>query len=136
VRSGAGATSTRWDFSSAAQYERHDGHRVGATVTSLPPDDPQTDPLEISDRPGAHRFEAHFGDDLAGFLDYHSQPGLLTLLNTEVTRSFEGRGVGSRLVTAALDHARGHGMDVLPICPFATAYIQRHPEYGDLLRFK
>jgi predicted GNAT family acetyltransferase len=25
---------------------------------------------------------------------------------------------------------------VLPICPFATAYIQRHPEYGDLLRFK
>ncbi len=106
-------------------------------MTSLPPDDPQRDPLEIIDRPGAHRFDAHFGDDdLAGFLDYHAQPGLLTLLNTEVTRSSEGRGVGSRLVTAALDHARGHGMDVLPICRVATAYIQRHPEYGDLLRFK
>jgi uncharacterized protein len=105
-------------------------------VTSIPPEEPQTDTLEISDRPEAHRLEARFGDDVAGFLDYHSQPGLLTLLHTEVTPSFEGRAVGSRLVAAALDAARGRGMQVLPICPFATAYIRRHPEYGDLLRFK
>ena len=92
--------------------------------------------IRISDAAEAHRLEAHVGNELAGYLDYHAQPGLLTLLHTEVTRSFEGRGVGSGLVVAALDDARRRGLEILPICPFATAYVQRHPEYRDLLRFK
>jgi predicted GNAT family acetyltransferase len=73
--------------------------------------------------------------DLAGYLDYHRQPGLLTLLHTEVARSFEGRGVGARLVESALADARARNMQILPICPFAAAYIRTHPEYHDLLRF-
>ena len=103
---------------------------------AIPPDESQTGSVEISDHPDAHRLEAHVGGAVAGFLDYHSQPGLLTLLNTEVIRSFEGRGVGSRLVVAALDEARRSGTQILSVCPFATAYIQRHPEYHDLVRFK
>jgi uncharacterized protein len=31
-----------------------------------------------------------------------------------------------------LDIARAQGLKVVPICPFAKAYIERHPEYADL----
>jgi predicted GNAT family acetyltransferase len=97
---------------------------------------PPADALQISDNRDAHRLEGYVGAELAGFIDYHVQPGLLTILETEVHQAFEGRGVGSRLIAAALEDARGRGMQVLPICPFATAYIHRHSEYADLLRFK
>ena len=45
----------------------------------------------------------------------------------------QGQGVGSRLVKAALDDARAKGLKVAPRCPFASAYMGRHPEYNDLL---
>jgi predicted GNAT family acetyltransferase len=35
-----------------------------------------------------------------------------------------------------LDDVRRRGMEVLPICPFVAAYVKRHPEYTDLLRFQ
>jgi uncharacterized protein len=33
-----------------------------------------------------------------------------------------------------LDIARAEGLKVKPLCPFAKAYIERHPEYADLLK--
>jgi predicted GNAT family acetyltransferase len=33
----------------------------------------------------------------------------------------------------ALADLRGRGLKIVPICPFVRAYLQRHPEYGDLV---
>ena len=71
--------------------------------------------------------------ELAGFVDYHAQPGLITVLHTEVDPAFEGQGVGSRLVEGMLDDIRARGLRVLPICPFVRAYVRRHPEVRDLV---
>jgi uncharacterized protein len=98
--------------------------------------DPPGDQLRVVDNPDAHRYVGYEGTEIAGFLDYHSQPGLLTILHTEVGRSYEGHGVGSGLIAHALDDARQRGMQVLPICPFVISYIKKHPEYKDLLRFQ
>ena len=91
--------------------------------------------FRVIDNPEAHRYEGYQGAELAGFLDYHVQPGLVTILHSEVERPNEGQGIGSRLVAGALDDVRRRGMQVLPICPFVIGYIKRHPEYKDLLRF-
>jgi predicted GNAT family acetyltransferase len=32
------------------------------------------------------------------------------------------------LVRAAVNYARAHHLRVVPACPFARAYLQRHPE--------
>ena len=90
--------------------------------------------LRLSDDTEAHRYEAHLEDELVGFLDYHSQPGLVTLLHTEVPREWEGRGVGTQLIQFAFDDIRDRGVKLLPICPFVIAYLRDHPEQRDLLR--
>lgn len=59
--------------------------------------------------------------------------GVIDLQHTVVQRSAGGRGVGSALVVAALDHARANGLRVIPTCPFVPAVIARHPEYADLV---
>jgi len=49
-----------------------------------------------------------------------------------VPKALEGRGIGSSLIRGVLDTARSQGQKVNAVCPFARAYIERHPEYADL----
>jgi predicted GNAT family acetyltransferase len=89
--------------------------------------------LRIEDDREQSRFEVFVDEVRAGFTDYHSQPGLITLLDTEIDPAFEGRGIGTRFVAGVLDEIRARDARVLPICPFVRAFLQRHPEYADLV---
>lgn len=87
----------------------------------------------IADNPEQERYEIRSGDELAGFTQYKLAPGRISFIHTEVDSRFEGQGLGSRLIASALDDARSRGLAVLPFCPFVRAYIQRHPDYLDLV---
>jgi predicted GNAT family acetyltransferase len=89
--------------------------------------------IEIIENPAEQRYEARLDGELAGFAQYRDAPGRRIFTHTEVDDAFEGRGVGSRLAAAALDDARGRGLRVVPRCPFIAAYIERHPDYADLV---
>jgi uncharacterized protein len=89
--------------------------------------------LTVKDNPEAHRYEGWAGPDLAGVVDYLLEPGLITLLHTEVASDFEGEGVGSLLVAGTLDDIRSRGLRARVLCPFVRAYLRRHPEYADLV---
>lgn len=66
-------------------------------------------------------------------LDYRREGGRLHLTHTEVPASEREKGVGTRLVTHALDTARREGLDVVPSCPFVAAFIRDNPDYLDLV---
>jgi uncharacterized protein len=87
--------------------------------------------LRVSDNPGELRYELHDGDELVGEIRYRRLPGALALVHTEVEP--KRHGLGSDLVKGALDDMRARGLGVVPVCPFVSAYIRRHPEYADLL---
>ena len=89
--------------------------------------------LRVIDNPGARRYDAWFGAELAGFAEYDPAEGRLIFTHTEVDPAFSGRGVGSGLARAALDDVRARGLHVTPLCPFISAWIKRHPAYGDLV---
>jgi predicted GNAT family acetyltransferase len=57
----------------------------------------------------------------------------LDYTHTYVPNEFRGRGVGARLVKRALDYARENGYKVRPTCPFVTSFVERKPEYRELL---
>jgi predicted GNAT family acetyltransferase len=81
----------------------------------------------------ASRFAVHIEDETA-VLEYKLFKDKVAYTHTGVPRSLEGRGIGSRLVRAGLDWAREEGLRVVPVCPFVTSYIQRHPEYAELTK--
>lgn len=87
----------------------------------------------VRDVPAASRYEARVGDTLAGFLDYRLDGDRVVLVHTETVDGFEGRGVGSRLVEAALDAAAEAGLAAVPECPFVVTYLKRHPERLDVI---
>jgi NAD+ kinase len=79
------------------------------------------------------RYEILLNGDVAGLLAYRREGGRIDLMHTEIDQAFEGRGLASRLASAALEDARAQGTPVVVSCPFVTGYVQRHPEYADVL---
>jgi hypothetical protein len=64
---------------------------------------------------------------------YRITGGLITFVHTEVPPELGGKGIGSRLIKGALDQVRAGGLKVIAQCPFVKAYIEKHPDYADLL---
>ncbi len=91
------------------------------------------DDVTIADDSDAHRYEIRVGDQLAGFVQYRRRPGLIAFIHTEIDPRFEGQGLGSQLIAAVLDAARTEGTAVLPFCAVVNGYIERHPEYAELV---
>jgi predicted GNAT family acetyltransferase len=90
--------------------------------------------LTVADRPDELRYEILDDDgELAGFVLYRREPGVIDLVHTDVDPKWEGKGVGAALVRGALDDLRARGLKVRPTCPFVRAYLSGHPEYGDLV---
>ena len=80
----------------------------------------------------ATRFELRVQGQLV-FAQYHLVDGVMWLTHTEVPPHLQGRGHAARVVKAALDHARAHGIKVRPACSYVSSYMRRHPETRDLM---
>jgi len=91
------------------------------------------DEYVVRNDPEELRYEILRGDELLGGISYRLAPGVIVLVHTDVAPSEEGHGVGSRLVSGALQDIRTRGLRVAPVCPFVAAYLRRHPEQRDLV---
>jgi predicted GNAT family acetyltransferase len=90
--------------------------------------------LTVVDHPERSRFEARTTDGaVAGVVEYSREAGSLTLVHTEVEDGYEGKGVGSRLVSGTLAAVRHEGVSVVNDCPFIERYMRRHPGEYDWL---
>jgi uncharacterized protein len=88
---------------------------------------------EVRDNPDKSRFEVYEDGELAGFAVYRHRPGRMIFVHTEIDPRFEGRGLASQLAVASLDVVRATGDKVVPLCPFYAGFIDKHPEYQDLV---
>lgn len=92
-----------------------------------------SDALKVTDNQAAARFEAEAGGQLA-VLTYRLRDGRLVLIHTETPAALDGRGIGSALVRAAIDRAQQDGLTLVPLCPFAREWLERHPEEANRVK--
>jgi predicted GNAT family acetyltransferase len=88
--------------------------------------------MNVTDNATRSRYELDLGDELA-FIDYRRHHAVVTMTHAEVPAHLNGRGIGSALVKGALELVRAQHELVVPLCPFIKIYIQRHPEFAELL---
>jgi predicted GNAT family acetyltransferase len=87
----------------------------------------------VSNNAAQHRFELEVDGHVAAA--YYERTGdLITFEHTEVPAELGGKGIGSKLVKGALDQVRAEGLSVVPQCPFVKAWIEKHPDYSNLLK--
>ncbi len=87
---------------------------------------------EVVDNRAEHEFELEI-DGLRAIAAYQLEDDVIVFTHTIVPKKLQGGGVASKLIKAALDSARDRGLKVIAQCPFVAAYIERHPEYKNLL---
>ena len=87
----------------------------------------------VSDAPDASRYEIREGEQLLGHADYQRRGDTLVFTHTEVDQDAGRSGLGSTLVRGALDDVRAKGGSVVAKCSFVRGYIEKHPEYADLV---
>jgi predicted GNAT family acetyltransferase len=80
----------------------------------------------------AHRFQTQV-DGVDSVLDYTLGAGVMTITHTAVPPEARGHGIAAALMQAAMTAARAEAWKMVPACSYAARWMQRHPEYHDLL---
>lgn len=86
-----------------------------------------TQPPQVTDNCAESRLEIRIGDELAE-LTYRLRAGRLILVHTGVPDELAGHGLANLLTQAAIAKAAAEDLTIVPLCPFARSWLERHPE--------
>lgn len=64
----------------------------------------------------------------AGRTEFADRDGQRIFTHTEVDSAYEGRGLATILIDKALQHARGEGKRIVPVCEMVASYVDKHQE--------
>ena len=81
----------------------------------------------VQDRPDQRRFVLEV-DGHEAELEYRLVDGQLRLVHTGVPEELGGRGLGGLLVRAAVERAEAERLTIVPWCPFARSWLEKHPD--------
>jgi len=88
---------------------------------------------ELIKNEAEHRYEIHVDGERVGFITYRADDALVVLPHTEVDPKHGGRGYAGQLTEFALNDVRASGRNVVPTCPYIRSWIDKHPDFADLV---
>jgi len=89
--------------------------------------------IEVTRNDQDHRYELVDDGGQVGFADFRIDGDRVVMPHTVIDPARRGEGLAARLVRGALEDIRADGRSVVPTCWYVAEYIDRHPEYADLL---
>jgi predicted GNAT family acetyltransferase len=90
--------------------------------------------VTVADNPDRSRYEITVDGVVAGFAAYVRRTDHLDFTHTEIGSEYGGQGLGGKLAAGALNDVRAKGGRIVATCPFVRSYLEKHPEYEDLLK--
>ena len=88
--------------------------------------------MKITQNEKRQQFELRKDKQLAE-LQYRIHAGKMYFMKTKVPDALAGQGIASTLVKAGLAFAKENKLPIVVYCSFTKGYLERHPEYRDLL---
>lgn len=83
---------------------------------------------EIRNNAEAKRYELPVDGEVA-VLTYNLSALNLMITETLAPERLGGRGLAGRMAKHLIADARARNPVILPVCPFFSAYLQKHPEH-------
>lgn len=103
----------------------------------MPQPELSSTPVKVVRNVDRDRFELFTDEtpaEFIGFLAYREvDPRTLELQHTIISEGFSRRGFARTLVTTVLDRIRSDDGRVVPTCTYVQGYLERFPQYGDLV---
>ncbi|WP_407647385.1 GNAT family N-acetyltransferase [Brevibacterium atlanticum] len=105
--------------------------------SQMPQPELSSTPVRVLKNDDRERFEL-FTDgtpgEFIGFLGYRViDPRTLELQHTIISEGYSRRGFARTLVTKVLDIIRADGGTIVPTCSYVVDYLERFPQYRDLV---
>lgn len=85
---------------------------------------------EIHNNSEVNRYELPVDGSVA-VVTYNLSPPNLMITETLVPERLEGKGIAGRLASHVIADAKARGLVILPVCPFFSAYLKKHPEHAE-----
>jgi predicted GNAT family acetyltransferase len=86
----------------------------------------------VTDNPILHRYELVENGSTA-FATYRRGDGVVIIPHVEAPTELQGTGAAGRLMEGVVEHIRAEHLKMVPACPYAAAWLKRHPEHADVL---
>ncbi len=81
---------------------------------------------QLIDNKTNNQYEFHLGE-FTPKVEYYKTGDKIYLTHVEVPVQLQGKGIGNILVNEVLEDIKQNGLSLVPLCPFVSAYIKRHP---------
>lgn len=81
-----------------------------------------------------NRYELHVGEYFSLVKYKINKEGVVHMIHTETPPELKGQGVASVLIEKSLQDIKEQGRKVYPLCPFVKTYIQKHPEWKEIVK--
>ena len=72
-------------------------------------------------------------DGHRAYIEYEERPGALALTHTIVPEELRGGRIAAALTQAVLEELRTRGLRIVPECSYVVRYIERHPEWQEIV---
>ncbi len=73
------------------------------------------------------------GKILAEVCFSENENGAVAITRTFVDETLRGQGMAGKLMLQAAEQLRASNKKAVPVCSYAVAWFEKHPEYADVL---
>ena len=78
-------------------------------------------------------YTAIVGDTAVGGVTYSRVGDRLVLQAAAVYPEFRGQGIATEMIRQVLNDVRSHGEKVTNLCPLVRTFVDKHPQYEDVI---